>query len=96
MNNRMQCFDAATEYLREAGQVGNVRDLEPGVGKQLRRTAGGHEFDPQRRQPTREIDDTRLVEYRNQCPTDYLKVCRGWQVLYFNHGSAAFFRWSGR
>ena len=67
---RVQRLDAAAHDLREAGEVLDRADLEPGLGQLARRAAGRDELDAELGQAAREVDDPALVGHRQQRAAD--------------------------
>ena len=67
---RVQRLDAAVHDLREAGEVLDRADLEPGLAQRARGAAGGDELDAELGQAAREVDDAALVGDRQQRAAD--------------------------
>ncbi len=59
-------LDPAVHDLREAGEVVDRADGDPGPRELLRRPAGGDDLDAQLGQPGGEVDDPPLVGHRQQ------------------------------
>src|SRR4029079_14195827 len=64
----MERLDAAVHDLREAGEVLDAPDLEPGAHELPRGPAGGDHLDPELGQPAGEVDDAPLVGHGQQGP----------------------------
>ena len=67
---RVQRLDPAVHDLREAGQVGDLAHLDPGVGQLARRASGRDDLDPELNQAPGELDEPGLVGDRKQGPGD--------------------------
>ncbi len=61
MDFRVQRLHAAVHHLGEAGEIGNVADLQAGVLERLRRAAGGDEISAEGGEFPRTLDEARLV-----------------------------------
>ena len=66
----MQRLDAPVHDLREAREVLDRADVQPGLGQLRRGAAGGDDLDAEVRQAAREIHDAALVRDREQRPPD--------------------------
>ena len=68
VDDRVEGLHPAAQHLRRPGQVGHldVGDARGGQGR--RRPAARHQLPTQVDQPLRQLDDPRLVMYRQQCP----------------------------
>ena len=63
VNFGMKGFHAAIQHFGEAGEIGDVADLDAGVAQQFGRAAGGDQFDAHFCQPAREVGQSCLVGY---------------------------------
>ena len=67
---RVERLDAAVHDLREAGEVGDLAHLEPGLGQLPSRSAGRDDLDPELDQTACELDQPGLVGHRQQGSSD--------------------------
>ena len=66
MHLGMQRLDAAVHHFGKAGQLGDVLDLQPGLGDRLRGAAGRDQLDAVAGQRLGELDQAGLVGNGNQ------------------------------
>ena len=74
MHFRMQRLDPAIHHFGEAGQLGDVDHLQPGIFQRLGRAAGRNEFDAVAGKRLGEIHQSGLVGYRQQSAGDAARV----------------------
>ena len=72
----VQGFHAAVHHFRKAGEIGDVDDLQAGVGQRFACAAGGDELDAAFRQRACEVDQAGLVGNGNQRAGDAAEVGR--------------------
>ena len=68
----VQCFDAAIEHLGEAGEVGDVLDVESGIAQRACCAAGRDELHAVACQRATEFDQSALVGNAEQCAANRL------------------------
>ena len=67
---RVQCFDPASEQLRDLGQLLDARDLDPVLREVICSAAARDDLDAQLREPGRELGQSFLVVRRDQRALD--------------------------
>src|SRR5262245_38752749 len=66
VQRRVQRLHPAVHHFREAGDVGDVRHRETGIGQRPRRTAGGHQLESAGGEAAPQVDDPCLVRNTQQ------------------------------
>ena len=74
MDLRMQRLDPAVHHLGKTGDLGDVDHLQPGLAQRLGGAAGGDQLDAVAGEGLGEIDEARLVGYRQQGAGDAARV----------------------
>src|SRR5581483_10005839 len=75
VNLRMQGFNATVEHFGEAGEVGDVFDVDAGIAQQLGGAAGGDELDAHLGELAGEIGYAGLISDTENCALDFSGHC---------------------
>jgi hypothetical protein len=76
MHHGMQSLEAAIHHLRKAGVLRDVLDAEAGLFQRAGRASGRQKLDAGGGQPTRELDQARLVGHGDERALDGGGSCR--------------------